>query len=140
MPLSFLRPLYTRPGPWASVYLDASHDTEDAAKILDLRWRAARERLAAADADDATVAALDTAVREHRPRPGRYGLAAFAAPGAAKAASPYRPGRGRCSRTAVSSVPRTASAAPAAARRSLAARQRRSRILTASSVSWDASR
>ena len=30
MELSFLRPLYARPGPWASVYLDASRDTADA--------------------------------------------------------------------------------------------------------------
>jgi hypothetical protein len=97
MHLSFLRPLYGRPGPWVSVYLDASHDTEDAAKTLELRWRAARERLTAprggdpgaeggADvtADAATLDAVEQAVLTHPVRPGGYGLAVFGAAGAAR--------------------------------------------------------
>lgn len=34
-----LRPLFDRPGPWASVYLDASRDSENADHEVDLRWR-----------------------------------------------------------------------------------------------------
>jgi hypothetical protein len=81
MELSFLRPLYARPGPWASVYLDASRDTEDAHLAVDLRWRALRQRLIDQGADEVTVAALDDVVRGHEPMPGDYGLAAFATGG-----------------------------------------------------------
>jgi Bacterial archaeo-eukaryotic release factor family 2 len=81
MHLSFLRPLYERPGPWASVVLDASHETEDAAKALDLRWRAVRNELAARGADEPTLVALESAVLNHHPLPGRFGLGAFAARG-----------------------------------------------------------
>jgi hypothetical protein len=81
MHLSFLRPLYERRGPWASVVLDASHDTADATKALELRWRAAREELAGQGADEVTLAALENAILNHRPIPGRYALAAFAARG-----------------------------------------------------------
>jgi hypothetical protein len=82
MQLSDLRPLYARPGgAWASVYLDASRDTEDAAAALDLRWRALREELAHQGARSATLVALDQVVRGHEPRPGDYGLAAFATDG-----------------------------------------------------------
>jgi hypothetical protein len=79
--LAFLRPLYARPGPVASVYLDATHDTEDAARQRDLRWRAADEELAGAGADQATRDALGAAVTDHRGT-GRHGLALFAAGGA----------------------------------------------------------
>ena len=46
MDMSKLRDVATAPGPFASVYLDASHDTEDAAKIAELRWRGLRDQLA----------------------------------------------------------------------------------------------
>lgn len=81
MELSFLRPLYAQPGPWASVYLDASRDTEDAAAAVELRWRALRESLTEQGADRDTVAAVDLAVRRHEPWPGDYGVAAFASRG-----------------------------------------------------------
>jgi hypothetical protein len=81
MQLSDLRPLYARPGPWASVYLDASRDTEDAAAALNLRWRALQEELEHQRAEPRTVAALDSVVRGHDPRTGDYGLAAFATDG-----------------------------------------------------------
>ncbi|MDG4766291.1 Vms1/Ankzf1 family peptidyl-tRNA hydrolase [Solwaraspora sp. WMMD406] len=81
MDLSFLRPLYARPGPWASVYLDASRDTEDAAEALNLRWRSLRDRLDEQGADPDTVRAMDLALRRHVPRPGEYGLALGAAGG-----------------------------------------------------------
>ncbi|BAL93126.1 hypothetical protein AMIS_79060 [Actinoplanes missouriensis 431] len=81
MRLSMLRTLYDHPGPWASAYLDASHDTEDAAKIIELRWRAARESLTEQGCDPATLAALEAAALEHPARPGRHGLALFATAG-----------------------------------------------------------
>lgn len=82
MDLSFLRPLYGHPGPWASIYLDASRDTEDAAAAIELRWRALRESLTDQGAERETVDALDLALRRHEPWPGEYGLAAFATDGA----------------------------------------------------------
>ncbi|MEU7799454.1 Vms1/Ankzf1 family peptidyl-tRNA hydrolase [Micromonospora arborensis] len=81
MQLSFLRPLYDRPGPWCSVYLDASADTEDAHPALDLRWRALQSRLTEQGADEASVAALDRVIRGHDPMVGDYGLAVFASHG-----------------------------------------------------------
>ncbi|HEX6501032.1 MAG TPA: Vms1/Ankzf1 family peptidyl-tRNA hydrolase [Micromonosporaceae bacterium] len=80
MNLSMLRPLYARPGPWASVYLDASYDTEDAAKARELRWQGLRQELAEAGADERTLAALDAEVATQR-GVGRYGLALFASDG-----------------------------------------------------------
>lgn len=81
MQLSFLRPLYDRPGPWCSVYLDASADTEDAPAALDLRWRALREQLQEQQADPASIEAIDRVVRGHDPMPGDYGIAVFASHG-----------------------------------------------------------
>ncbi|PZG16047.1 peptide chain release factor 1 [Micromonospora craterilacus] len=77
MQLSFLRPLYGRPGPWCSVYLDASLDTEDAHPALHLRWRGLQQQLAEQGADEQTIAALDGVIRGHDPMPGDYGLAVF---------------------------------------------------------------
>jgi hypothetical protein len=62
MDLQFLRPLYEGFGGYVSVYLDTSRDAEDPALAVDLRWRAARERLAGAGADDATLDALAAVV------------------------------------------------------------------------------
>jgi hypothetical protein len=81
MNISFLRPLYGRRGPWASVYLDASRDTESGGKEFELRWRAAKRRLNAADADEASVDALERALAQYPSQAGDYGLAAFAARG-----------------------------------------------------------
>jgi hypothetical protein len=68
-----LRDVLAAGGPFASVHFDASHDTEDAAKELELRWRAVRERLAALDTPRETVRALEEAVAERRPAVGRVG-------------------------------------------------------------------
>ncbi|NGM13361.1 Vms1/Ankzf1 family peptidyl-tRNA hydrolase [Verrucosispora sp. WMMA2044] len=81
MQLSFLRPLYQRPGPWCSVYLDASLDTEDAHAALDLRWRGLQRQLAEQGADEPTIAAIDRVIRGHDPMPGDYGLAVFGTQG-----------------------------------------------------------
>jgi hypothetical protein len=81
MKLSMLRPLYDRPGPWASLYMDVSHNTEDATPVIELRWRSARETLTGAGCDPDTLDALERAVLSRPPQPGRHGLAAFAAHG-----------------------------------------------------------
>jgi len=83
MDLSFLRALYEnqpdRLGGYVSVYLDTTPASADAAAELSLRWRAARERLAAAGADDATLDAVEDVLssRTHDAR----GQAVFAAAG-----------------------------------------------------------
>ncbi|MDX6333691.1 MAG: hypothetical protein QOG05_1031 [Streptosporangiaceae bacterium] len=70
MDLQFLRPLYEDFGGYVSVYLDTSLDGEDPGRAVDLRWRSARERLASAGADEATLDAL-AAVLTGRGAPGR---------------------------------------------------------------------
>jgi len=66
-------------GPFASVYFDGSRDTEDAAKEVELRWRAARKMLT--EADERTLGALDDAVRTGEPAVGRAGRFLIAADG-----------------------------------------------------------
>jgi Bacterial archaeo-eukaryotic release factor family 2 len=76
-----LRELTRHGGPFASVYLDFSHDTEDAPAQLELRRRAIRDDLADQGADEATVAAVDSAIAGHEPAVGRAGLALIVADG-----------------------------------------------------------
>ena len=73
MDLQFLRPLYEDFGGYVSVYLDTSPAGEDTGQTVDLRWRAARDRLAGAGADDATLDALGPVIAS----PGVSGRAAF---------------------------------------------------------------
>jgi hypothetical protein len=75
MDLQFLRPLYEHFGGYVSVYLDTSRDSEDATSAVDLRWRSARERLASAGADHATLDALAAVMTDARR--GAPGRAAF---------------------------------------------------------------
>jgi peptide subunit release factor 1 (eRF1) len=73
-----LREVTAREGPFASVYFDSSHDTEDAAAQLELRWRAIRNQLAEEGAREPTLAALDAAIdREPAPK-GKAGRALVA--------------------------------------------------------------
>ncbi|MFL6122096.1 Vms1/Ankzf1 family peptidyl-tRNA hydrolase [Actinophytocola sp.] len=74
-----LRRILDHPGPFATVHLDASHDTENADHELELRWRTARDELAAKGADEKTLAALEEVVRE--PAVGRAGRVLVAAGG-----------------------------------------------------------
>lgn len=74
-----LRELVTANGPFASVYFDDSHDTADAAKLLDLRWREAREELARQGAPEETLDVMETAVRDSAPPVGSSGRALVAA-------------------------------------------------------------
>lgn len=71
----------TRGTPFASVYYDCTHATEDATKILELTWRELREHLESEGADTATVAALDRAVWDTPPPTGTRGRALIAAGG-----------------------------------------------------------
>lgn len=78
MNLTALRATLDHRGPFASVHLDATHDTEDAAKLAELRWRAVRQQLTTQDAPEATIGALDEALGLPPPagRAGRLLVAA----------------------------------------------------------------
>lgn len=71
---------YSHDGPFSTVYLDASRDTESGAREVELRWREQRELLAQAGAPDADLAALDDAVSTET-AVGRHGLVVVAAGG-----------------------------------------------------------
>ncbi|GGM50102.1 hypothetical protein GCM10012275_21200 [Longimycelium tulufanense] len=73
MDLTWLRDVLGREGPSATVFFDASHDTEDAARAIGLRWRELRERLAEQDLDADTLRVLDEAVDSGLPAVGRAG-------------------------------------------------------------------
>ncbi|MEU6810117.1 hypothetical protein ABZ920_14180 [Streptomyces sp. NPDC046831] len=81
MRLSFLDPLYAAEGPVASVCLDTSRDIDDPDRAIELRWRHAREKLAAEGADRATLSALGGGVGADRDVDGPHGQALFAADG-----------------------------------------------------------
>jgi hypothetical protein len=68
-----LRPLLTAPGPFASVYFEDSHDTQDADTQLELRWRGLREQLEELGADESVTAGMERAVLDVRPPIGRSG-------------------------------------------------------------------
>jgi hypothetical protein len=53
--LGFLRPLYDEIGDYVSVYLDTDRAYENALTAIELRWRAARQRLAEAGASPASL-------------------------------------------------------------------------------------
>lgn len=68
-----IREVAQRPGPFASLYIDAEHDTEDAERQRVLRWRALAERLADAGASEQMITVLGAAVTAGPPAPGRPG-------------------------------------------------------------------
>lgn len=76
-----LRDLISRPGPFTSVFLDFSHDTEDAAAQLELRRRTVRDELRERGAGQNDVDAVDEAIATHQPAVGRAGLAVIVADG-----------------------------------------------------------
>lgn len=69
------RELLTTKGPFASIYIDDSHDTEDAAAQLELKWRHARDQLEDRGADASLVSAAERALLDARPPVGRSGRA-----------------------------------------------------------------
>ncbi|OLM31515.1 hypothetical protein Ae717Ps2_2410 [Pseudonocardia sp. Ae717_Ps2] len=62
MRTDWIRALNDSDGPFATVVLDATHDTADATEQYRLRWRDLRERLADSGADSSALAVLDEAV------------------------------------------------------------------------------
>lgn len=66
MDLSRTRDIFERPGPFATVYLEARQAEEDSAKQTELRWRDLRNQLNEAGADDKTLAALDDELGDER--------------------------------------------------------------------------
>ena len=65
MDLSFLRPLYERPGPdYVSVYADTSRHSEDAARMVQVRWHELSAGLTADGADAATVRAIAAVITD----------------------------------------------------------------------------
>ncbi|HEY7176850.1 MAG TPA: Vms1/Ankzf1 family peptidyl-tRNA hydrolase, partial [Micromonosporaceae bacterium] len=81
MHTSELRTLYERPGPWASVYVDASGVEPGARQRLDLRWRGLRERLERDGANAATCGALEDQLLDEGITTGLGARAVFAADG-----------------------------------------------------------
>ncbi len=75
-----LRALTTTTGPFASVYIDDSHNTEDAAHAMELRWRALRDELISAGAEPAVVDPIGTALLGQVPSVGVSGRAVIAGP------------------------------------------------------------
>ncbi|MTD58818.1 Rv2629 family ribosome hibernation factor [Amycolatopsis pithecellobii] len=79
MQTTTLRPLVRTTGPFTSVYFEDTHDTEDAGKQLELRWRDLRDRLSAQHAPAESLAALEKAVLNGAPPVGRSGRGLIAA-------------------------------------------------------------
>ncbi|MBL1074128.1 hypothetical protein JK358_06940 [Nocardia sp. 2] len=73
-----LRELIDRTGPFASVYFDSSHDTEDADRQFEASLRMVRESLSAAGASAGLIGAIGIAVAAGPPAPGRSGRALLA--------------------------------------------------------------
>ncbi|MBT2388444.1 hypothetical protein J7E87_03205 [Streptomyces sp. ISL-1] len=79
MELDFLKPLFDRPGPWASAYIDTTRATEDAPRLQKLRERSVASQLVDAGADAYTITALMDRL-SHEPVSGAPpGRAVFAA-------------------------------------------------------------
>lgn len=73
MRLDWIRGLTEAEGPFATVVMDATHDTADAQEQYRLRWRDLRERLADEGADDNALAVLDDAITGARAPDGTAG-------------------------------------------------------------------
>ncbi|MFP5021719.1 baeRF2 domain-containing protein [Pseudonocardia phyllosphaerae] len=81
MRLDWIRPLTETDGPFATVVLDATHDTAEATEQYRLRWRDLYSRLADAGADEATLTVLDDAVTGADAPDGTAGRVLVAGPG-----------------------------------------------------------
>ncbi len=83
-----LAELYRHPGPFVTVYLDATRATESGAHEVDVRWRDLRGELETAGADVASLDAIAAAVADDAGTEGRHGLVVVAAGGRALLADP----------------------------------------------------
>ncbi|MFC0865319.1 Vms1/Ankzf1 family peptidyl-tRNA hydrolase [Sphaerimonospora cavernae] len=79
MRLDFIRPLYDRPGPYASVYLDTERSEQGQADVVQRRWAMLRERLTEAGAPTDVLDPIGGLVLD--PRVVAPGRAVFAAGG-----------------------------------------------------------
>lgn len=99
MRLDWLRAVADRAGPFATVLLDTTHDTEDASRLDALRWRALRSELADQGAPEAALRVLDEAVARTPPPDGAAGTVLVADSGSvlveARSARPPDPPRAR---------------------------------------------
>jgi peptide chain release factor subunit 1 len=64
-------------GPFASVYFDDSHDTEDAGAQLHVRWKDIASELERQDADPDLTCAVQRAAQERAPAVNIIGLRAL---------------------------------------------------------------
>jgi Bacterial archaeo-eukaryotic release factor family 2 len=70
--LDFLRPLYSEIGDYVSVYVDTDRVHENATESLKIRWKNAREQLAAAGASPASLQAVAEVIADRdEVAPGR---------------------------------------------------------------------
>lgn len=81
MDVAFLKSLFDRPGPYASVYLSTGRASATAGHMIDLRWRELRGQLEARGADAETLGAIEAVVGSDRGLPSPRGQAIFAAGG-----------------------------------------------------------
>lgn len=70
MQLSTLQEVYTRPGPFVTVHVDVSRNTEDAASQLDARWTQTRHQLEHEKVDAGLVEQIGERMREPVDIPG----------------------------------------------------------------------
>ncbi|GEL25824.1 hypothetical protein PSU4_47780 [Pseudonocardia sulfidoxydans NBRC 16205] len=73
MRVDWLRPACDRPGPFATVLIDATHDTEDAAELARLRRRAVADDLTDQGAPAAVRDLVDAALADVAPADGTAG-------------------------------------------------------------------
>ncbi|WP_104530711.1 baeRF2 domain-containing protein [Wenjunlia vitaminophila] len=81
MKLSFLEPVYAEPGPYTSVYLDTSRDSEDPEADIAARWSRLGEELIRQGADRDSISAVGEVVGADAEVPGLHGQAIFGAHG-----------------------------------------------------------
>jgi peptide subunit release factor 1 (eRF1) len=74
-----LRELVTAPKPLVSVYYEDSHDTADAEKQLELKWRELHDTLSGKGAPDTALKALEAAATDRERAEGTAGRALIAA-------------------------------------------------------------
>lgn len=64
MQLSTLQDVYAHPGPYVTVHLDVSRNTEDAAQQLDARWTSARKSLESEGVDEVLIHQIGERLQE----------------------------------------------------------------------------
>ncbi|MCU1657288.1 MAG: peptide chain release factor 1 [Pseudonocardiales bacterium] len=74
--------VYSRPGPFATVYQDATRSSEHGSHEVELRWQERRAELTHAGADEATLSAMDEVILNHYGVPGPHGQVVVASGGA----------------------------------------------------------